>query len=953
MTRSSGRPAGNSMRTGARTSYPIRTRRKELVALGMLGLLVVGAPQLFGGVFPWTVLVIAGMAFATLAVTILAVRALPSRRIPIVMLAIGGAAVWTGVQALPLPCWLASRLAPDAVSELRAALALAGAAPPAWCTLSHDPGATRLEVLKGVAIVSSFLSAWWLSAQGARSRVILLVACSTLAMSVVAHLHMVLGLQEVFGVYRPVDARGGLALAPIMNPNNLGGFAAFGVPLWLGILRRDRETRMRVLAALATVLCATTVLFSLSRGAIAVMFGGIALFVLLQQTRPGATRNARDEARWRARLRVGAALLLAIGLGAYIAMDRVVVEFEQGGADKLALVAGTFQFAALHPWLGVGRGAFASAYTAHGDRALFLNTENFFTQWASDWGFPVAVVLVLTLGHALWRAFRDDASMRRLGAIAAIVTLAVQNLFDMGLELAGVAVAASALLGAAVAPGKAARRAEQPRRPGALSVALGALGLAGIALASLGPSVAQYSVEYWDDVLRARIDAKDGPGFSARLAEAVRLHPVAAQIAILAAGEAVPYRDRRALRWINRAMRLAPGWTAPHVQAFQFLWLDGRRDQALIELRVAAEIAPSAVGTYACALARAGSAPILRAAPRQHRKQREEFLELASNCVAATSPVSQDLDRVLLREFPQSPAAHEREATRLAARGDLDAALRELDAVRRQHPSRVTAHTLKAQLLFGAKRYAEAAQSAADSARSVALEASAPLWRTRASALAALGDDAGWAEAIAVLRRIASSETNRLAETYALEGQLHLERRQPGAALASYKAAYRIKEDPQYLRTYADISIQFGDRASALWAYMQLCEREPGNVAYCAKRDALLEQARRLNFGDRSAQLIEVQLCYSAALYRRPPLLVPNHREHLEIIHPAGRRSGRPGRRPTARLPEGAVEAALGDRAGRRVGLPCRLWLDAQAGAHLPSGLHAPVRPESASAAGQ
>ena len=92
------------------------------------------------------------------------------------MIAIAVAAAWTCVQACPLPCWLVSGLAPDAVSELRAVLSLAGAPPPVWCTLSRDPGATRTEVIKGVAIVSGFLSAWWLAASGARTRVISLVA---------------------------------------------------------------------------------------------------------------------------------------------------------------------------------------------------------------------------------------------------------------------------------------------------------------------------------------------------------------------------------------------------------------------------------------------------------------------------------------------------------------------------------------------------------------------------------------------------------------------------------------------------------------------------------------------------------------------------------------------------------------------------------------------------------
>ena len=119
----------------------------------------------------------------------------------------------------------------------------------------------------------------------------------------------------------------------------------------------------------------------------------------------------------------------------------------------------------------------------------------------------------------------------------------------------------------------------------------------------------------WDAALRSRIEARDRAAFSARLHDAVRLHPVEPRFAVLAAGEAIAHRDRRALSWINRGMRLAPGWTAPHLQAFQFLWLNGRRDQALLELRAAAEIEPTSVGKYVCSIAHAGSAAVLRAAP--------------------------------------------------------------------------------------------------------------------------------------------------------------------------------------------------------------------------------------------------------------------------------------------------------------------------------------------------
>jgi tetratricopeptide (TPR) repeat protein len=636
-----------------------------------------------------------------------------------------------------------------------------------------------------------------------------------------------------------------------MNPNNLGGFAASGVPIWLGILLREREVRTRAIAALAIVLCATTALFALSRGAVAVLFGGMALFAVLQRARSRAPRGERAAGRWRARLSIAAVLSAGIGIGSYIALDRLLRDFEQGDADKLTVIGRTLQFAARHPWLGVGRGAFASTYPARGDKLLYQHSENFFTQWAVDWGFPIATLLAIAIGHALWRAFHEDESRRRFGAIVGVICMAAWNFFDIGLELVGVAVVAAALLGATVAPTRTSTRSNPPARFAVGSFTLAAACAAGIALLLLAPSVARDSNYDWDAALRSRIDARDRTGFSALLQDAVRLHPVEPRFAILAAGEAIMHVDRRALSWINRGMKLAPGWTAPHVQAFQFLWHNGRRDQALLELRAAAEISPISAGKYVCSIAGLGSAAILRAAPSKHRGRRADFLEIASNCVVQDEAVSQELDRMLLSELPHNPAALEREAMRKARQGDLDGAVRQLEAVNTRHPQRVRGRVLKVEVLMTAERYEEAAASALESARALPTEQSEALWRMRAMALSALKDDAGSDEALGMLRSIASSDSKRLAATYALEGKLHVQRQRPGAALRSYKAAYRITEDSSYLHSYGQLSIQLGDRASALWAFMELCQRQPQKAKYCAKRDALLGQDRPLNLGAR------------------------------------------------------------------------------------------------------
>jgi tetratricopeptide (TPR) repeat protein len=329
----------------------------------------------------------------------------------------------------------------------------------------------------------------------------------------------------------------------------------------------------------------------------------------------------------------------------------------------------------------------------------------------------------------------------------------------------------------------------------------------------------------------------------------VRLHPREPTLAVLAAAEALAHEDPRAVRWINRGMQLAPGWTAPHLQAFQWLWRIGQRSQALLELRAAAEINSEAAREYVCLAARAGNELALGVAtPRKHGDQRAEFLEMAVGCLPLMSQAARGFDAILRKEFPERPEAHERNAIRLAHDGQLQTALSELDALQHKHEARAQTKALRVRLLYESSRYAEAAREAMALASTLDGPDAAQLWTWRARALAELGDDAGWTGAVAALRRAVSDDIDRLADTYALEGELYLKRRQTGSALRAYASAYRIKADSGYLATLAGLSLELGDRAGALRALMQLCELEP-DKNYCSRRDSLIEEGKASNFG--------------------------------------------------------------------------------------------------------
>src|SRR5262245_19254367 len=132
--------------------------RRDWPALAAFALMLVAAPQLIGGIYPWGFVSIAAMGLVTLG---LALLGHPTRGLQLGTLAaaIVGALLWTVVQAIPLPCSLVERMTPEAAAALVRTHLLFDLSPPAWCTLSRDPGATREEIAKGIAIVASFLAA--------------------------------------------------------------------------------------------------------------------------------------------------------------------------------------------------------------------------------------------------------------------------------------------------------------------------------------------------------------------------------------------------------------------------------------------------------------------------------------------------------------------------------------------------------------------------------------------------------------------------------------------------------------------------------------------------------------------------------------------------------------------------------------------------------------------------
>ena len=645
-----------------------RGTRAEGVALALLWLLALGAPELLGGVFPWGMLSIAATAVIAFATALWAAR----RRLPAPSLldaAMLVALSFTALQAVPLPCsWIAA-IAPDAALELGRAHGVLGLPAPSTCVLSRDPGGTREEIVKGVAIVAAYGAARVLVQRGKRASVVLAVAASGVLLAGVTLAHVASGATQVFGAYAPTDIHGQAVLGPVLNPNALGGLLALCVPILVAQALSAERGPARVVLLLATLVATGTLLLTRSRGAVAALALGLLALGLLTlwawrrgRGRPtGATLLRERLSRLAMPLAIVAGVSAA-ALGSYAELAR---EFRAGGLDKLQLIARSASFVGEHPWLGIGRGAFASVYSSrvHQGPTRFDHPENLVVQWASEWGLPIALVLLLAIARALFRAAWRGESWERRGALAGVLALGAQNMVDLGLELVGIAVLGALALACATS-GRDSLAADSRRGP-ALARA-GAPLLAGAVVLLAGPLQRDH-LPYADRELRTLLLREDGAAFRARLRPALIAHPRAPVLAVLGASEALRRDQADALAWINRSQVLAPGWALPHMFAAQWLWNHTYRAQALLELSVAARIDLRGSRELTCAIASRDPDAIVGIAAKTGDP--ELFLELAQECVGRESPAGLELDEGLARLRPNAPGPWLRSLWRLFGRG--------------------------------------------------------------------------------------------------------------------------------------------------------------------------------------------------------------------------------------------------------------------------------------------
>lgn len=499
---------------------------------------------------------------------------------------------YTALQAIPLPRGLVAALSPYAAEVWDRSLRPVGLAGPAWITLSLDPVATRIQVLRGATYLACLLAALPIarSREGATFLERLLIG-SVLFVGVAAILHPLVGAERVFGIYQPIAGSGGRHIAPLLNPNNLAAYVNIGLCMALGVaVSADaRPPTSRWIAGGIALFFVALEVWIASRGGVGSMLLGVVLVAVL------ASRMRAHGSATKGLLVAVLAAVVAASFGMLVVggSDEAWTELADSDVSKLQIFGHAMRMVARAPVFGVGRGAFASSFPAfrsdNAGNVTFREPENILAQWPCEWGVPVAVAALVVFAVV----FRPSTPLARsrppVGAWAALLCLFVHNLVDFDSEVPGVVVAL-VTAGALVVGGSAGHRERfrlrrWSRRPGLVAAASLAVPVAAMvaAFSAVGHDLEEDKMRLHERVLAAPADRQ---GLDAEIVAAMRRHPAEPYFPYLGGLRALVAHDESPLPWLAGSIDRASLYGRAHLLLARSLWSRSPA-QARLEYRLA------------------------------------------------------------------------------------------------------------------------------------------------------------------------------------------------------------------------------------------------------------------------------------------------------------------------------------------------------------------------------
>jgi len=287
-----------------------------------------------------------------------------------------------------------------------ALLALAALASPLWTGLAWSLALSALGTLAAVAllvVIAAALTRHGLAVQAFHALCVALLVAGVLG----AAIAIVQVLVPQWADGNAIAQIGqGRAAGNLRQPNHLSSLLLWTLVAVVWLAQRRRLQRW-VAGALGVLMLSGIVLSASRTGMIGVLM--LALWGLLDR---------RLSRRSRALLLLSPVVfaLLWAGLAAWAHQSQHLFggdgQLHKGdiSSSRFGIWSNTLTLIASHPWLGVGWGEFNLAWTLtpFPDRpvAFFDHTHNLPLQFAVELGLPLALLVLVLLARALWRAFR-------------------------------------------------------------------------------------------------------------------------------------------------------------------------------------------------------------------------------------------------------------------------------------------------------------------------------------------------------------------------------------------------------------------------------------------------------------------------------------------------------------------------------------------------------------------
>lgn len=599
---------------------------KALTALSvLLAVTVSGSVLAIGSVHIPVLFVVAIIALASAALAVF-IQAKDRRRLPFSLPAgaLLALSAYSLLQAVPMPLAWLETIAPQNADVWSRALEPFGEPGPSWASLSLDPAASVIEGLKWLVYAAVFTSASVLGARRGAARGVLIVFASAVLAALITIGHGLLGISLVYGLYQPAFSASPWHIGPLLNPNNLAGYENLGAMCGLGLMLMRKPIVPPWLAGLGVATAIAVELTSGSRaGSLALIAGITAMAVLPRQP---SERRAGLFSSWRVVLLLaatagGGALLAVLG-----GTGEAWSELYDQNIQKIEMFGWVMPMIRDFTWLGVGRGAFESVFPAYRvtpGNVVYTHAENFIAQWAVEWGAPVAIAALIAFGIALAPGrLGVKRSSITAGVWVGLGVLGAQNLFDLGFEIPAICIASSAAFGSIWGDEKRRRlsRGEPSQSSEGLAsrrrfldrfgerraaVAAGAVLIVGLGVLLLVIRAGRRDLSDERADLREAYTKADlrRPGDRTELRRMIRAsmlrRPAEPYFPLIGALIAWRARDRDPLPWLQRTLARDPVSGRAHLLLAEVLHDRGAPEQALMELRLAAEndfalIAPAA-----------------------------------------------------------------------------------------------------------------------------------------------------------------------------------------------------------------------------------------------------------------------------------------------------------------------------------------------------------------------